>query len=177
LTQIKAGQASCHKLDIAQKIILHRINLEKWYLVMFASLTHWLDSLKDESKLFEHPEDEILHSALASVLYHVISADEHVDAREKHEFQRILKQECDLDDAQVEHLYQAARSASADVHGDLHTLNFYLKRNPAMRMVFMRKLLQLIDVHGTQKAELDLFFVALHEVFPEVKDIRGDEDL
>jgi uncharacterized tellurite resistance protein B-like protein len=177
LTQIKAGQASCHKLDIAQKIILHRINLEKWYLVMFASLTHWLDSLKDESKLFEHPDDEILHSALASVLYHVISADEHVDAREKHEFQRILKQEFDLDDAQVEHLYQAARSASADVHGDLHTLNFYLKRNPAMRMVFMRKLLQLIDVHGTQKAELDLFFVALHEVFPEVKDIRGDEDL
>ena len=144
---------------------------------MFASLTHWLDSLKDESKLFEHPDDEILHSALASVLYHVISADEHVDAREKHEFQRILKQEFDLDHAQVEHLYQAARSASADVHGDLHTLNFYLKRNPAMRMVFMRKLLQLIDVHGTQKAELDLFFVALHEVFPEVKDIRGDEDL
>jgi uncharacterized tellurite resistance protein B-like protein len=109
------------------------------------------------------------------VLYHVISADEHVDAREKHEFARILKQEFDLDDAQVEHLYQAARSASADVHGDLHTLNFYLKRNPAMRMVFMRKLLQLIDVHGAQKSELDLFFAALHEVFPEVKEI-GEED-
>jgi len=144
---------------------------------MFESLTHWLDSLKDESKLFDHPEDEILHSALASVLYHVISADEHVDAREKHEFERILKQEFDLDDDQIEHLYQAAKSASADVHGDFHTLNFYLKRNPAMRMVFMRKLLQLIDVHGTQKSELELFFVALHEVFPEVKEIRGDEGL
>ena len=144
---------------------------------MFASLTHWLDSLKDESKLFDHPEDEILHSALASVLYHVISADEHVDAREKHEFERILKQEFDLDETQVEHLYQAAKSATADVHGDFHTLNFYLKRNPAMRMVFMRKLLQLIDIHGTHKEELELFFTALHEVFPEVKEIAGDEDL
>ena len=175
--QIKAGKASCHKLVVAQKSILHRINPQIWYLVMFESLTHWLDSLKDESKLFDHPEDEILHSALASVLYHVISADEHVDAREKHEFERILKQEFDLDDVQVEHLYQAAKSASADVHGDLHTLNFYLKRNPAMRMVFMRKLLQLIDINGTRKEELKLFFAALHEVFPEVKEIKGDEDL
>jgi hypothetical protein len=29
--QIKAEQASCHKLDVAQKNILHRVNLEKWY--------------------------------------------------------------------------------------------------------------------------------------------------
>jgi uncharacterized tellurite resistance protein B-like protein len=144
---------------------------------MFASLTHWLDSLKNESKLFDHPDDEILHSALASVLYHVIAVDEHVDTREKHEFARILKQEFDLDDAQVKHLYQAAKSSAADVRGDLHTLNFYLKRNPAMRMVFMRELLQLIDVHGAHKAELDFFFAALHEVFPEVKEIGADENL
>jgi uncharacterized tellurite resistance protein B-like protein len=144
---------------------------------MFASLTHWFDSLKNESKLFQHPEDEILHSALASVLYHVISADQQVDAREKHEFERILKQEFDLDDSQVEHLYRAAKTSTADVQGDLHTLNFYLKRNPSVRMVFMRKLLQLIDIHGTQPAELDLFFDTLHEVFPEVKEITGDEAL
>jgi uncharacterized tellurite resistance protein B-like protein len=49
---------------------------------MFDSLKHWFDSLKEESKLFEHREDEILHSALASVLYHVISADQHVDSKE-----------------------------------------------------------------------------------------------
>ena len=144
---------------------------------MFASLTHWFDSLKNESKLFEHPEDEILHSALASVLFHVISADQHIDAREKHEFERILKQEFDLNDDQVEHLYQSSKSSTADVHGDLHTLNYYLKRNPLVRMVFMRKLLQLIDIHGTQASELDLFFEALHEVFPEVKEITDDEDL
>jgi uncharacterized tellurite resistance protein B-like protein len=90
---------------------------------MFDSLKHWFDSLKEESKLFEHREDEILHSALASVLYHVISADQHVDSKEKHEFERILKQEFDLDDDQVEHLYHAAKGSTEDVHGDLHTIN------------------------------------------------------
>jgi uncharacterized tellurite resistance protein B-like protein len=143
---------------------------------MFDSLKHWFDSLTEESKLFDHRDDEILHIALASVLYHVISADQHVDAREKHEFDRILKQEFDLNDAQVDHLYLAAKGSTADVHGDLHTINFYLKRNSVMRMSFMRKLLQLVDVHGTHGEELDLFFEALHEVFPEVKGIRSDED-
>jgi uncharacterized tellurite resistance protein B-like protein len=125
---------------------------------MFDSLKHWFDSLKEESKLFEHREDEILHSALASVLYHVISADQHVDSKEKHEFERILKQEFDLDDDQVEHLYHAAKGSTEDVHGDLHTIN-------------------LVDVHGTHGEELELFFETLHEVFPEIREIRGDADL
>lgn len=142
---------------------------------MFDSLKHWFDSLTEESKLFDHRDDEILHIALASVLYHVISADQHVDSREKHEFDRILKREFDLDREQIDHLYQAAKGSTADVHGDLHTINFYLKRNPVMRMTFMHKLMQLVDVHGTHGIELDLFFEALHEVFPEVKQIRSDE--
>ena len=75
---------------------------------MFESVKHWFDSLKEESKLFDHRDDEILHSALASVLYHVISADQHVDARERHQFDRILKQEFDLNDEQVDHLISAA---------------------------------------------------------------------
>jgi uncharacterized tellurite resistance protein B-like protein len=141
---------------------------------MFDSIKHWFDSLQQQSQLFEHTDDEILHSALASVLYHIISADQHMDARKKHEFARILQQECKLDDEQVEHLYQAAKSSSADIHGDLHTLNFYLKRNPAVRMTFMRRLLQLIDVDGVHPAELDIFFEALHEVFPEVKALRDE---
>ncbi|MDH3219609.1 MAG: TerB family tellurite resistance protein [Gammaproteobacteria bacterium] len=143
---------------------------------MFESLKHWFESLEEESKLFEHRDDEILHVALASVLYHVISADQHVDTRERHEFDRILKQEFDLDGAQLDHLYQAARRSTADVQGDLHTINFYLKRNPAVRMTFMRKLLQLIDVHGAHKGELDVFFEALHEVFPEVRNIGDERD-
>ena len=73
---------------------------------MFESIKHWFESLKEESKLFDHRDDEILHSALASVLYHVISADQRVDSRERHEFDRLLKQEFDLNDKQVEHLYQ-----------------------------------------------------------------------
>jgi len=144
---------------------------------MFESLTHWFDSLKNESKLFDHPDDEILHSALASVLYHIISADQHVDAKEKHEFDRILKREFDLNDEQVDHLYRAAKGSTADVHGDLYTINFYLKHNPAVRMTFMRKLLQLIDVHGAYREELDLFYETLHEVFPEVREIGNEDEL
>ena len=142
---------------------------------MFDSIKHWFESLKEESKLFEHRDDEILHSALASVLYHVISADQRVNRRERHEFDRIMKQELDLNDEQVEHLYHAASGSTADVHGDLHTINFYLKRNPTMRMAFMRKLLQLIDVHGAHGEELALFYEALHEVFPEVREIGGED--
>ena len=44
-------------------------------------------------------------------------------------------------------------------------------------MTFMHKLLQLVDVHGAHEGELQIFFDALHEVFPEVKDIRDDADL
>ena len=143
---------------------------------MLDSITHWFDSLGQQGRLFDHPDDELLHSALASVLYHVINAD-HVDARKKHEFQRILQQELELDDDQVEHLYHAAGSSAADVHSDLHTLNFYLKRNPMVRMTFMRKLLQLVDIEGAHSGELDVFYAALHEVFPEVKETGSEEDL
>ena len=144
---------------------------------MFDSIKHWFDSLQQQSHLFEHHDDEVLHSALASVLYHVLSADQHLGVREKHEFQRILKQEFELDDDQVEHLYLSARGSSSDVHSDLHTVNFYLKHNPAVRMTFMRKLLQLIDVDGVHPRELDIFYETLHEVFPEVKIVEGDEEL
>ena len=140
---------------------------------MFDSIKHWFESLGQQAHLFEHTDDEILHSALASVLYHIISVD-HVDAREQHEFARILKQEFELDDDQVAHLYHAARSSAANVHDDLHTLNYYLKRNPAVRMTFMRKLLQLIDIEGVRPQELEIFYQALHEIFPEVRDINSE---
>jgi uncharacterized tellurite resistance protein B-like protein len=143
---------------------------------MFDSIKHWFDTLEQQGRLFEHPEDHGLQAALASVLYHVISADHHLDARKKHEFTRILKQELQLDDDTVEHLYQAARSSSGDLHADLHTVNFYLKPKPLVRLEFMRKLLQLIDVEGTDPNQLEIFYAALHEVFPEVKDL-GDEEI
>jgi hypothetical protein len=44
-------------------------------------------------------------------------------------------------------------------------------------MTFMRKLLQLIDIEGVYPAELDIFFEALHEIFPEVKNIGEDDGI
>lgn len=140
---------------------------------MFDSLKHWFDSLEQESHLFDHPDDEMLHSALASVLYHVISADTAADARERREFGRILEREFDLDQEQIDHLYQSASTSVSDLQGDLHTINFYLKDNPAVRMRFMQQLLQIVDVHGAHEGELAVFIEALHEVFPEVKEVGG----
>jgi uncharacterized tellurite resistance protein B-like protein len=136
---------------------------------MFDSLKHWFDSLAEESKLFEHPEDEVLHSALAAVLYHFVSANKQVDKREMHLFERIMKQEFDLQDNQIDHLYQAASQSTADWHSDLHTINGFLKTRPIMRMTFMKKLIQLVDVDGIQENELEAFYETLHEVFPEIK--------
>jgi len=143
---------------------------------MFDSIKHWFETLEQQGRLFNHPEDHGLQAALAAVLYHAISADQHPDARKKHEFVRLLKQDLDLDDERAGQLYQAARASSGDLHGDLHTVNFYLRKNPVVRANFMRQLIRLIDVEGVYPGELDVFFAALHEVFPEVKDLR-DEDL
>ncbi|MCK4707460.1 MAG: TerB family tellurite resistance protein [Gammaproteobacteria bacterium] len=136
---------------------------------MFESLTHWFDSLGKESKLFNNPQEEVLQSALASVLYHLISVDQQVGNREKQKFDTILKQQFDLSDQQISHLYQAAKSSTSDLHTDLQTVNHYLKQTPALRMNFMDKLNQLIDINGVQDSELDIFYEALHLVFPELK--------
>lgn len=36
----------------------------------------------------------------------------------------------------------------------------------------MQRLMQLIDVEGIELREMQVFFAALHEFFPEVKDLR-----
>jgi uncharacterized tellurite resistance protein B-like protein len=136
---------------------------------MFESLTHWFDSLEKDSRLFNNSEEEVLHSALASVLYHIISADNQVVEREKHKFATILKQELQLNDEQVDHLYEAAKSSTSDLHTDLQTVNQYLKINPGLRMNFMNKLNLLIDIDGVKGGELEIFYEALHLVFPELK--------
>jgi len=136
---------------------------------MFESLTHWFDSLEKESRLFNNAEEEALHSALASVLYHIISADNRVVSREKHNFATILKQECGLDDEQVSHLYEAAKASTSDPHTDLQTVSYYLKDNPGLRMSFMNKLNQLVDIDGIKDGELEIFYDALHLVFPEIE--------
>ena len=136
---------------------------------MFESLTHWFDSLEKESRLFNNAEEEALHSALASVLFHIINADNQVVSREKHRFATILKQEFDLDDEQISHLYEAAKSSTSTPHADLQIVSEYLKQNPGLRMNFMNKLNQLVDIDGVKDGELDIFYEALQLVFPEVK--------
>ncbi len=136
---------------------------------MFESLKHWFDSLQEGSKLFSHRQDEALHSALASVLYHIINVNQQVAGRERRMFADILKQECDLNDEQIEHLYQVASQSASDWHADLHTINGFLKQNPGVRLNFMKTLIRLIDVDGVQDGELEAFYETLHEVFPEVK--------
>jgi uncharacterized tellurite resistance protein B-like protein len=138
---------------------------------MFDSLKHWFDSLAQESKLFQHPEDEALHSALASVLYHIVNANKQVDKREMRLFTKIMKQEFGLKDDQIDYLYQTASQSTADWHSDLHTINEFLKTKPVVRMNFMKKLIQLVDVDGIQENELEAFYETLHEVFPEIKEL------
>ena len=138
---------------------------------MFESVKHWFDSLEKQSRLFNDPDDEVLHSALASVLYHIISADDQVDSREKHEFSAILKQEFNLNEEQIEHLFLAAKSSTLELLSDLQTVNHYLKQTPTVRMNFMSKLIHLIDIDGVKDRELDIFYETLHLVFPEVKKL------
>jgi uncharacterized tellurite resistance protein B-like protein len=138
---------------------------------MFESIRHWFDTLEKQSKLFDNADDEVLHSALASVLYHIISVDDQVVSREKNEFMTVLKQEFNLNEVQAEHLYLAAKSSTSELHSDLQTVSQYLKQNPTIRMNFMKKLIHLVDIDGVKDRELDIFYEALHEVFPELKTL------
>lgn len=143
---------------------------------MFESLKDWMESIEDESRLFRDADDEKLHSALAALVYHFVAADGRHGGREKHEFERLMQREFDLDDDQVTHLWQAAKSASGNLHEDLVIIRSHLKANPAARVNFMQMLLRIINIHGVRPAELDLFFATLHEVFPEVRQTGLDAE-
>ena len=144
---------------------------------MFESLKAWIESIDAESRLFRNADDEVLHSALANLLYHFIALEQRHGEREKHEFERQMRQEFALTDTQIEHLYTAARSSKGDIHEDLQVIASHLKGKPAARMLFMQKLLQLINIHGTHSAELDLFYDTLHTIFPELKEIPEPKDV
>jgi uncharacterized tellurite resistance protein B-like protein len=143
---------------------------------MFESLKDWMESIEDESRLFLNADDEKLHSALAALVYHFVAADGRHSGREKREFERLMKQEFDLGDDQVSHLWQAAKSASGNLNDDLVTIRSHFKANPAARVNFMQMLLRIINIHGVRPAELDLFFATLHEVFPEVQETGLDAE-
>jgi uncharacterized tellurite resistance protein B-like protein len=136
---------------------------------MFESIKHWLDSLSQASHLFEHYEDEAIHIALASLLYHLIETDHHESRREYHYFSDILKQEFDLNDEQVKHLHEHVAHSKTNLDADLRIIDEYLSDNPVLRMKFMEKLNLLIATDGVLDKEMSLFYKTLHVVFPEIK--------
>jgi len=138
--------------------------------IMFKSLKHLFESFETESKLFNHADDEAIHVALASLLYHVISSNGVESAKEKHEFSEILKKEFTLNDAQIASLYKQVKTLNNDSTDDLHTINHYLKKNPTSRMLFMGKLNHLISLDGVNSRELDFFTHAKKVLFPTLSD-------
>lgn len=135
---------------------------------MFTSLKHWLATLDKESQLFVHADSEVIHVALASLLYHIISADNVENSREKNEFRLIMANEFKLSEQQIMALYRYVKTLKSDLTSDLLTVNDYLKDNPNLRMTFMRKLNQLIGVDGVDNEELNIFYEAMKVVFPDV---------
>jgi uncharacterized tellurite resistance protein B-like protein len=147
-----------------------RVNQLERALRMFESVKHWFESASEDQHVFHHADDQLLHIALASLLFHIISADEVESAKEKRMFADILRTECDLNDEQIAHLYDRAKSLKSDVHSDLETISHYLKDNPMLRTEFMSKLNQLVNVDWVREKELETFNEALHVFFPDIKE-------
>lgn len=135
---------------------------------MFNSLKHWLATLDKDNHLFEHADSEAIHVALASVLYHIISADSVEDNLEIHQFKEIMANEFTLSEQQIQLLYNHVKNLKSDLTSDLITVNDYLKDNPNLRMTFMSKLNQLIAVDGVDNKEITIFYQAMEIIFPEV---------
>jgi uncharacterized tellurite resistance protein B-like protein len=150
------------------------VNEAKWEIPdnkensMFESLKHWFENLPHADHLFEHPEAEQIHVALASVLYHVIAADQLESSNEKKKFQEILANEFDMTGDQISTLYGYVKTLKSDLKTDLKTVEEYLKHNPALRMTFMVKLNQLICVDGTKNDEIEIFYEAMKVIFPDI---------
>ncbi len=137
---------------------------------MLESFKKWFESYDGEVSQFNHAEDETIHVALASLLYHIISADDLASDKEKHKFSSILHEEFNLDEEQVSHLYSFVKTLQTDLRSDLNTVNLYLKEKPHLRMDFMSKLNQLIAVDGVKTNELEIFHDAMKVIFPEVAE-------
>ena len=145
---------------------------------MFESLKHWLESLsvsgqhqgETRESLFNHPDDEALHIVLASLLYHIIAADDNESDKEKHLFSTILQSEFDVTKQQVAALYPYVKTLKTDISSDLNIINYYLKDKPILRMNLMTKLNKLMCLDGVNPKELAIFNKAMHVFFPEIKD-------
>ncbi len=140
---------------------------------MFDSFNRWFKSLDSNACQFDHAEDESIHVALASLLYHIISADDLPSDKEKHQFSSILRDEFSLTNEQVMTLYSFVKTLKTDIRSDLNTVNLYLKENPHLRMDFMDKLNRLIAVDGVKSRELEIFYDAINVIFPDLAEGGG----
>ncbi len=136
---------------------------------MFTSIKHWLDEVHDHARIFEHHESEVLHVALASLLYRVIAADGKETSHEKSTFSRILKHEFDLSDDQIASLHERVKHIDCPVEEDLNTLAEFLKDNPGSKLNFMAMLNQLVSIDGVKDEEMELFYKAQYALFPETR--------
>lgn len=135
---------------------------------MFKSVKDWLHS-GTHLHSFSDIDDTRLHLALASLLVHITEADHHETRREHRAFSRILRDEFELSQEQVDALHDQVHGLESELSEDLKVISQYLKDTPTVRMAFMEKLNRLIDIDGVQNDELDVFYQTMSTVFPDVK--------
>jgi uncharacterized tellurite resistance protein B-like protein len=136
---------------------------------MFESIKHWFEAMNEHSELFDHKDEEAVHIALASLLYHIISVDNLQSDKEKHLFREILVDEFNLTERQIVTLYDHVKTLKTDFHQDLKTISEHLTNNPQLRKSFMEKLIHLMSIDGVTDKELTIFNDAIKVVFPELK--------
>jgi len=135
--------------------------------IVFESLKTWF-FLEEKESLFEHADEAAIHVALSSLLYHIMGADHKTTKKERKVFNEILSEEFGLNTAQADKLYEFVSLRKSDLQSDLEIVSHYLKKTPTMRLEFMKKLNKLVNVDGVQTEELEIFYKAMGELFPEV---------
>jgi uncharacterized tellurite resistance protein B-like protein len=136
---------------------------------MLNKFKSWLEKLKAESHSFNDPDDDAIHVALASLLYHIVAADGVESDKEQEKFCEIMQSEFDIDKVQVGILYAYVKEKNINLDSDLKVIQTYLKDKPVLKMQFMDKLNKLIISDGIQNNELPLFYETLKVAFPDIK--------
>ncbi len=136
---------------------------------MFESLSHWIKSSKQHNSLFEHSEDETIHVALASLLYKIVMCDDIESRKEKNEFAEILQHEFGMNNEQIHTLHEKVKGMTSTLEDDLSVIHSYLKDKDTVRLNFMKLLNHLISLDGVTDKELDVFYAAQKELFPDIK--------